>query len=234
VTAVENLSLDVRAGEFLVLVGPSGCGKTTVLNLVAGLTLPESGDVLVGGKPVTEPGPDRAVVFQDGALFPWLNVRQNVEFGLRQAGLGREARREKAIQGLRVVGLAGLDDRALHTLSGGMRQRVAIARALVLEPQVILMDEPFSALDAITREEMYVQVQEVRNVTNSTVLFITHNVREAAVLADRIVLMSARPGRIVKTYDDVLPSPRRIEDAEVAELARAIALDMRAAGQEIA
>lgn len=229
VTAISDLSLDIRAGEFIALVGPSGCGKTTVLNLIAGLTSPESGDVLVAGKAVTGPGPDRAVVFQDGALFPWLNVRQNVEFGLKMAGVGKEERRAKAGNVLQLVGLKSFEGNALHTLSGGMRQRVAIARALVLEPQVILMDEPFSALDAITREEMYAQLQDVRKVANSTVVFITHNVREAVVLADRIVMMSARPGRITGFYDDTLPMPRRIDDVNVAQLAREISDDMRGA-----
>lgn len=229
VTAIENLSLEIRAGEFIVLVGPSGCGKTTVLNLIAGLTDPESGEVVVAGSPVKGPGPDRAVVFQDGALFPWLNVRQNVEFGLKIAGVGKAERRAKALRVLELIGLGNFVENALHTLSGGMRQRVAIARALVLEPQVILMDEPFSALDAITREEMYDQLQEVRHVARSTVVFITHNVREAVVLADRIVMMSARPGRITGIYEDNLPHPRRIDDVDVAQLAREISDAMREA-----
>ena len=227
VTAVQHLSLKVEAGEFMILVGPSGCGKTTALNLIAGLILPEKGHVLVDGEAVKGTGPDRAVVFQDGGLFPWLNVRHNVEFGLKQAGVGRKQRVAQAMDSLALLGLADSADRDLHELSGGMRQRVAIARALVLEPKVILMDEPFSALDAITREELYAQLQALRNQYNTTVVFITHNVREAVVLGDRIVLMSARPGRIVEIYENSIPTPRRIDDADVASLARTISDNMR-------
>lgn len=228
VQALSHVALDVREGEFVMLVGPSGCGKTTLMNIVAGLVKPDSGEVLVDGKPVTGPGPDRTVVFQDGALFPWLTVRQNVEFGLKQAKMPPKERAERARAFLNKVSLLKFEDRSIHELSGGMRQRVAIARAMVTDPKLILMDEPFSALDAITREDLYVEMQALWEESATTVIFVTHNVREAVVLGHRVVLMSARPGRIQEIYDIDILRPRHIDDVDVALRGQRISHAMKA------
>ncbi|AIE84338.1 ABC transporter ATP-binding protein [Fimbriimonas ginsengisoli] len=231
--ALEDVSIEVPEGEFLILVGPSGCGKSTLLNIVAGLEVPDTGQVLVDGKPIQGPGPDRSLVFQDGALFPWLSVRQNVEFGLKQARVPTLEREERARRALDKVGLAKFEDHAIHELSGGMRQRVAIARSLVLEPGIILMDEPFSALDALTREDLYLEVQDLWRERRSTVVFVTHNVREAVTLGDRVLLFSARPGRIQESFDiDILP-PRHIDDVDVARTAQSISHAMKAGTRTI-
>jgi NitT/TauT family transport system ATP-binding protein len=193
--SVSNVEIDIRAGEFVCLLGPSGCGKSTLLNLIAGLDFPTSGEVIVAGKAVTGPGPDRTVMFQDAALFPWLSLRKNIAFPLELAGVRRDeidARVEKA---LRMVHLYRFADAPIHTLSGGMRQRGALARALVSEPGTLLMDEPFAALDAQTRDVMYGELEHVWMATGKTVVFVTHNVREAVRLGDRIVVMATRPGR---------------------------------------
>ena len=227
VNALSSVSFDVLAGEFLVLVGPSGCGKSTLLSIIAGLEKADSGEVLVDGIPVTQPGPDRALVFQDGALFPWLNVRKNVEFGLRQKGISGSEATDKAIHFLDQVGLAKFAENDLYTLSGGMRQRVAIARVLALEPEVLLMDEPFSALDAITREDLYVEVQELWQSRGSTIVFVTHNVREAVTLGDRVLLLASDPGRIqLEVQVDIL-RPRHIDDVDVARTAQQLSQAMR-------
>jgi NitT/TauT family transport system ATP-binding protein len=236
VHALDNVSLEVAEGEFLMLVGPSGCGKSTLLNIVAGLDRADAGEVLVDGRPVTGPGPDRALVFQDGALFPWLTVVQNVEFGLRQAGLGKRERRERAEKYLAMVGLERFADHAIHEMSGGMRQRVALVRALVLEPKVLLMDEPFSALDAMTREDLYGELQTLWQERSTTVVFVTHNVREAVTLGDRVVTMAPRPGRVLQEFPVGILRPRQIDDVDVARMAQEISLVMRGAGirQEVA
>ena len=225
VHALSDIDLDVAPGEIVMLVGPSGCGKSTLLNIVAGLETADGGTITVDGKPIQGPGPDRAVVFQDGALFPWLTVRKNVEFGLRQ--LNVSDRTERANEFLASVGLAAFGDRSIHELSGGMRQRVAIARALVTNPKVVLMDEPFSALDALTREDLYDQMQELWAAYSTTVIFVTHNVREAVTLGDRIVLMTPRPGRIQSTFDVRILPPRQVDDADVARLAKRISTEMK-------
>ncbi len=225
--ALENVSLEVFPGEMVMLVGPSGCGKSTLLNIVAGLDAPSAGSILVDGKPVLGPGPERSLVFQDGALFPWLSVRGNVEFGLRQAGVSRRERNERAGEALERVGLVGFERRAVHELSGGQRQRVAIARALVLRPRVVLMDESFSALDAPTREGLYGQLQELQRNTGATILFVTHNVREAVVLGDRVILMAPNPGRVQQTFEVGLDRPRHIDDVTVARTAQRISNSMR-------
>lgn len=228
VQALENVSLSQEEGTIIVVVGPSGCGKSTLLNVVAGLVKPSSGTVTFNGKPVIKPGPDRAVIFQDGALFPWLTARQNVEFGLKQIGMSAKERMDRSRALLGKMGLLAFEDRPIGELSGGMRQRVAIARAMALEPEAILMDEPLSALDAITREDLYVELQRLWQETKSTVLFVTHNVREAVVLGDRVVLMSPHPGRLRQVYEVGIPKPRRLDDAEVAMLAKQISDEMRA------
>jgi NitT/TauT family transport system ATP-binding protein len=220
--ALSSLSLDIAAGEFVSIVGPSGCGKSTLLDLVAGHAFPDSGDVFVRGERVTGPGPDRIVVFQEHALFPWLTVRRNVEFGLRAAGLGKEARRAAAADWLAKVGLAGSEDLYPHELSGGMRQRAALARAFAMRPEVLLMDEPFSALDAPARDRLHVELQGLWSETGTTVIFVTHNVREAVALGDRVVVLSSGPGRVIGSVGVTLARPRVVESASVVALAQEV------------
>jgi NitT/TauT family transport system ATP-binding protein len=234
VHALSNVCLEVQEHEFVILVGASGCGKSTLLNIVAGLEEEFEGQVLMDGNPVLEPGPERAMVFQDGALFPWLTVVKNVEFGLKRLHVSANERREKALDYLEIVGLSKVADGLIHELSGGMRQRVAIARALAVEPQVLLMDEPFSALDAQTREDLYVELQKIWQRTGATILFVTHNVREAVTLGDRVILIR-RPTRqdgvwlpsIQNEMMISLPRPRHIDDVEVTKLAKELSLAMR-------
>ncbi|MCW5934058.1 MAG: ABC transporter ATP-binding protein [Fimbriimonadia bacterium] len=222
VWALKDVSLEIHKGEFLVIVGPSGCGKSTLLNIVAGLEKPTEGTVLADNKKVKKPGPDRSVVFQDGALFPWLSVQKNVEFGLRRIGLAPKERTERAAHYLGMVQLTQFKDNYIHELSGGMRQRVAIARALAVEPQVLLMDEPFSALDAMTWESLCEDLQQIWQRINTTIMFVTHNVREAICLGDRVIVLSARPGRIHAEFNIEIPRPRHIDDGDVARLAQQI------------
>ncbi len=228
VHALEDVSLDVQEGEFVCLVGPSGCGKTTLLNLIAGLELPDTGKILANGDEVTGPGPERMVMFQESALFPWLNVMGNVLFGLRlKRNLPKSARLDVATYFLRLVGLERFQHANVHELSGGMRQRVALARALAPNPRMLLMDEPFGALDAMTREQLYGDVQSIWKERKKTIVFVTHNVREAVCLADRVVLFSANPGRIREQFAIPLERPRDINAAEVAEYAREITRALR-------
>jgi NitT/TauT family transport system ATP-binding protein len=206
--ALFNVSLTTRPGEFVCLLGPSGCGKTTLLNLIAGFMQPTSGTIVVGGEEVKRPGADRGVVFQDYSLFGWLTVRENVEFGLRMARVPRPERRRLAAEYLHLVGLKGVDEKYPFELSGGMKQRVAIARALVVKPRVLLMDEPFAALDAMTRNALQALVLSIQEQQAKTVIFVTHNIGEAIYLADRIVVMSPHPGRIHEEITMDLPRPR--------------------------
>ena len=226
-TALESVELDVAAGEFVCLCGPSGCGKTTVLNLVAGLESPTQGEVRVRGERVVGPGPDRTVMFQESALFPWLTVRQNVEFPLEVAGVPAGERAERAEKYIRKVMLWRYRDRHPHELSGGMRQRVAMARALVVEPAILLMDEPFAALDAMTRDELHRELEELWMGSGKTVLFVTHNVREAARLGDRVVVMGTRPGRVKRVLPVELPRPRRANDRDVSLIAAMVERELR-------
>ncbi|MFG1795725.1 ABC transporter ATP-binding protein [Nocardia sp. NPDC049149] len=200
-TAIDDISLDLRDGEFLVLVGPSGSGKSTLLDLLGGLTTPTSGEILLDGKPVTGPGLDRGIVFQQYALLPWRTARSNIEFGLEAKGLRRKARRELAEHYLELVGLTGFGDRYPHELSGGMKQRVAIARSLAFDPEVLLMDEPFAALDAQTRESLQDELLRIWRATGKTVLFITHGIDEAVYLGQRVAVLTSRPGRIKAVVD---------------------------------
>ncbi|HKU29251.1 MAG TPA: ABC transporter ATP-binding protein [Arthrobacter sp.] len=216
-TALDALSLDVRDGEFLTLVGPSGSGKTTLLDLLAGLSTPTSGEVLVDGRPVTGPGKDRAVVFQQYALFPWRTASANVSIGLEGKGpdgrrLTRRERAAKASEYLALVGLAGFEDRFPHELSGGMKQRVAIARSLAYEPDVLLMDEPFAALDAQTREQLQDELLRIWRATCKTIVFITHGIDEAVYLGQRVAVLSARPGRLKEIVDVDIPDRDGDED----------------------
>jgi NitT/TauT family transport system ATP-binding protein len=200
-TALDDISLDIAAGEFLSLVGPSGSGKTTLLDLLAGLTGPTSGQVRIDGTPVVGPGLDRAVVFQQYALFPWRTALSNVEFGLEGKGLRRPHRQRIAREYLALVGLSEFADRYPHELSGGMKQRVAIARSLAYQPGVLLMDEPFAALDAQTREQLQDELLRIWAQTGKTIVFITHAIDEAVYLGQRVVVLSARPGRITQIID---------------------------------
>jgi NitT/TauT family transport system ATP-binding protein len=209
--ALDRISLDVHKGEFLCLVGASGCGKTTLLNLVAGLDRPAKGTISVEGRP--------ALLFQDAALFPWLTVEHNIELALRLRKVGRADRVRRVQELLHAVHLDGFGDRRPHELSGGMRQRVALARALAQDAQVLLMDEPFGALDAITRDLLHDEVERVWTERSITILFVTHNVREAVRLGDRVLVLSSRPGRVVAEFPVGLDRPRRLESPEVAALA---------------
>ncbi|MBY8339685.1 ABC transporter ATP-binding protein [Streptomyces spinosirectus] len=219
-TALDRVSLDVGEREFVTVVGPSGCGKSTLLNLAAGLVEPTSGEVLVDGRRVAGPGPERGVIFQQYALFPWLTVRGNVEFGLKLTSLAADERRRRAEQAIDLVGLSDFADALPKTLSGGMKQRCAIARAYAVDPEVLLMDEPFGALDALTRVQLQDQLLDTWSRRKRTVVFITHDVDEAVYLARRVVVMAARPGRIHRIIDVDLPYPRTEELRLSPEFAR--------------
>jgi len=219
VLALDGITLDVRPGEFLTLVGASGCGKSTLLNLVSGLDQPTTGSVEVDGP--------AAFMFQDHALFPWLSALDNVATPLRLKGVGKRDREAQARDYLSAVHLADFADRRPHELSGGMRQRVAIARTLATHAPVLLMDEPFGSLDAMTRDLLHDELESIWRERNLTVLFVTHNVREAVRLGDRVVLLSSRPGRIVAEYDVAIDRPRRIEDPTVSALAGEITAALR-------
>jgi NitT/TauT family transport system ATP-binding protein len=221
VLALDGVNLVVPQGEFVCLVGASGCGKTTLLNLVAGLDQPSSGTIDTAGLRT-------ALMFQEAALFPWLTVAANVELALRLRGVGRAERRRRAIDLLEVVRLGGFGDRRPHELSGGMRQRAALARSLAQDAELLLMDEPFGALDAMTRDILHDELERVWRDRGLTVLFVTHNVREAARLGDRIVLLTSRPGRIAAEFPVAIERPRRIESPDVAALAGRVTEHLRA------
>lgn len=212
VLALDRVSLTVKDGEFVCLIGASGCGKSTLLSLVAGLDSPTSGELSTAGRRVT-------MMFQEPALFPWLTAARNVELALRARGVPRPARRERTGELLETVRLGGFGDRRPHELSGGMRQRVALARALAQDADVLLMDEPFGALDAMTRDLLHEELERICAERTLTVLFVTHNVREAARLGDRVIVLSSRPGRVIGEYPVPRRGPRRIDSAEVAEIA---------------
>ncbi len=220
ITAAAHVTFDVAVGEFVCLLGPSGCGKTSILNVLAGLDPPASGDALVDGQPITAPGPDRAVLFQDPALFPWLSVQANVELALQLIGVAADERRSRATAQLAHVGLADAAEAHPHELSAGMRQRAALARALAADPQVLLGDEPFGALDAQARELLQNEVQRawVESGGHKTYLFVTHNVREAVLLADRVLVMSAAPGRMLEEFRIHAPRPRDLDDVLVTRV----------------
>ncbi|MFD6107196.1 ABC transporter ATP-binding protein [Nocardia salmonicida] len=200
-TAIDDISIEVEAGEFLVLVGPSGSGKSTLLDLLGGLSKPSSGQILLDGAPITGPGLDRGVVFQQYALLPWRTARANIQFGLEAKGIARKERKAIAEHYLELVGLAGFGDRYPHELSGGMKQRVAIARSLAFDPEVLLMDEPFAALDAQTRESLQDELLRIWRTTGKTILFITHGIDEAVYLGQRVAVLTSRPGRVKAVID---------------------------------
>ncbi|GGV45551.1 ABC transporter ATP-binding protein [Streptomyces longisporoflavus] len=216
---LDDITLDVAPGEFVTLLGASGCGKSTLLNLVAGLDKPSAGDIATDGRP--------ALMFQEHALFPWLTAGKNIELALKLRGIAKAERRERAEELLGLVRLQGAYGKRVHELSGGMRQRVALARALAQDAKILLMDEPFAALDAITRDVLHDELTRIWSETNVSVLFVTHNVREAVRLAERVVLLSSRPGRVAHEWRVDIPHPRRIEDSAVAELSVEITEQLR-------
>jgi NitT/TauT family transport system ATP-binding protein len=230
VAALHDVTLDVHPGEFLCLLGPSGCGKTTLLYALAGAFKPSGGDIRIDGRPVAGPSPSRLLMFQEPALFPWLTVEQNVRFALGGVnGLSRRERSDRAYEFLHLVNLDGFENALPHQLSGGMRMRASLARALAMNPAVLLMDEPFSPLDAETRSQMHDLLQRIWMRSHKTVVFVTHNVREALVLGDRVVVMAARPGRILWDLEVHLPRPRDPDDQQVVDLSRKIREALRQA-----
>ncbi len=231
VHALDDISLEIGNGEFVCLVGASGCGKSTLLDIMAGLTKADSGRVLADGEPVVRPGRQRLVMFQEPALFPWLTAFGNVMFGLKlRDDLTNRERREIAWEHLALVDLDDFADANIHELSGGMKQRVALARALAPDPQVLLMDEPFAALDAMTRDQLYGDIQRIWSESGKTIVFVTHDVREAVCLGDRVLLMSPRPGHIGREFKISLPRPRDINSPALAELAAQTAAALKEAG----
>ncbi len=232
VQALDRVSLQVGEGEFVCLVGASGCGKSTLLNIIAGLEKPDGGNVLADGKPVTSPGRERLVMFQEPALFPWLDVFGNVLFGLKlKPNLSKKNRHDVAKYYLELVGLSRFERANIHELSGGMKQRVSLARALAPNPRVLLMDEPFAALDALTREQLYGDIQQIWKARRKTIVFVTHNVREAACLGDRVLLFSPHPGRIREEFPVELPRPRDINSVDLAAHATQITKALKSLGK---
>jgi len=232
IAALQPVSTDVREGEFVVFFGPSGFGKTTLLNMIAGFEEITEGSITLDGKPVEGPHHDRLMLFQEHGLFPWLTVLENVMFGLRrQYRFKPKARRERARQFLQMVHLEEFERAAIHELSGGMKQRVALARALAPDPKVLLVDEPFPALDALTRSKLYWDIQEIHQRTKKTIILVTHDPREAACLGDRVLVFSGRPGRVKADISIDLPRSRDINDPVVAECAAGIMAQMEAPGE---
>jgi NitT/TauT family transport system ATP-binding protein len=225
--ALGGINLKVDAGDFVCLVGPSGCGKSTFLRIIAGLETPDEGQILFDGHPVTETGPERIMVFQEGALFPWLKVQDNVEFGLKMAGIPKDERAKISNRYLDMMQLTKFADSYTYQLSTGMKQRVAIARALVMDPDVLLMDEPFAALDPQTRDLLLVEMQLIWEKTKKTILFVTHNVAEATVLGTKVVVFSNRPSVIKKEFENDFPRPRVTEDESLLEFQRKILAELR-------
>ena len=225
--ALGGINLKVDAGDFVCLVGPSGCGKSTFLRIIAGLEKPDEGQIMFDGHPVTETGPERIMVFQEGALFPWLKVQDNVEFGLKMAGIPKEERSKISNRYLDMMQLTKFADSYTYQLSTGMKQRVAIARALVMDPDVLLMDEPFAALDPQTRDLLLVEMQLIWEKTKKTILFVTHNVAEATVLGTKVVVFSNRPSVIKKEFENDFPRPRVTEDESLLKFQQKILAELR-------
>jgi len=225
--ALGGINLKVDAGDFVCLVGPSGCGKSTFLRIIAGLETPDEGQILFDGHPVTETGPERIMVFQEGALFPWLKVQDNVEFGLKMAGIPKDERAKISNRYLDMMQLTKFADSYTYQLSTGMKQRVAIARALVMDPDVLLMDEPFAALDPQTRDLLLVEMQLIWEKTKKTILFVTHNVAEATVLGTKVVVFSNRPSVIKKEFENDFPRPRVTEDESLLKFQQKILAELR-------
>jgi NitT/TauT family transport system ATP-binding protein len=224
---LKNIHLEIKEGEFLCVVGPTGCGKTTFLNIIAGLELDYSGEVLYKGVPVDGCSQERVMIFQELGLFPWLNVVDNVEFGLRMKGLSKKERRKVALKYLDMVHLVKFKDYFIHELSGGMKQKVALARALAMEPQVLLMDEPFAALDAQTRDMLHMELQSIWIATKKTIIFVTHNVREAVCLGERVIVFSLAPAHVKASFRIDLPRPRSIESEGLIQKVRPILSELK-------
>ncbi|WP_246039056.1 ABC transporter ATP-binding protein [Dictyobacter alpinus] len=227
VEALRPVNLSISPGEFVCFLGPSGCGKSTLLSIIAGLESPSSGSIIANDKPIRGAGTDRILLFQEAALFPWLNVQKNVEFGLRQTNVPAKKRAEIARYYINMVNLNGFEHSYPHQLSGGMRQRAAIARALAIDPEILLMDEPFGALDAFTRDKLQAQVETIWSATHKTILFVTHNVREAVALGDRVIVFAPRPGRIIRDFHINLPRSRSLEDHQLVDKASEILQTLR-------
>ena len=225
--ALGGINLKIESGDFVCLVGPSGCGKSTFLRIVAGLEKPDEGQIIFDGKPVTETGPERIMVFQEGALFPWLKVQDNVEFGLKMAGISKDERAKISHRYLDMMQLTKFADSFTYQLSTGMKQRVAIARALVMDPDVLLMDEPFASLDAQTRDLLLVEMQLIWEKTKKTILFVTHNVAEAAVLGTKVAVFSNRPSIIKKEFRNDFPRPRTAEDESLKKFQQDVLIELR-------
>jgi len=215
-STLENFNLEITKGDFVCILGPSGCGKSTLLNILAGLEKATKGVVLLNGNEINGPGPDRTVMFQEAALFPWLKVIDNVEFGMKMAGIPKEVRYEKAIHYLKMVHLSKFQDSYVYELSGGMKQRVALARALSLDSEILLMDEPFAALDSQTKMMLQKELERIWVDTKKTIIFITHNAEEAVYLANRVVVMAANPGRIKQEFRIELARPRQMESCDIS------------------
>jgi NitT/TauT family transport system ATP-binding protein len=229
VEALQPLNLEIREGEYVVLFGPSGCGKSTLLNMIAALDAPSSGEITLDGQPVLRPGSDRLMMFQDAGLFPWLSVMDNVLYGLkwqRRYRFHPKLRRQRAAELLKLVHLEEFAHSPIHELSGGMKQRVALARALAPDPKVLLIDEPFPALDALVRAKLYIELQDILVKTRKTIVSVTHDSREAACLGDRVMVFTPRPGRLKAELSVDLPRPRDINDPKVAECAAVIAAQL--------
>ena len=220
--AVENVNLSIAEGEFVCFVGPSGCGKSTLLNIIAGLDRPTKGEVMLNGRLVTEPGPDRIMVFQDNALFPWLKVIENVQFGLKIAGVEKQKRYQISMRYLDMMQLTKFAEAYTYQLSGGMKQRVSLARALVMDPEILLMDEPFAALDSQTRDLLLVELQLIWAKTRKTILFVTHNITESVCLGDRVIVFTNRPGKVKKEIEIDYRRPRLTEDNNLYEYQRQV------------
>jgi sulfonate transport system ATP-binding protein len=225
--ALGGLNLKIEAGDFVCLVGPSGCGKSTFLRIVAGLSAPDEGEIFFDGKPITTTGPERILVFQEGALFPWLRVVDNVEFGLKIAGIPKEERSQISKRYLDMMQLTKFADSYTFQLSTGMKQRVAIARALVMDPDVLLMDEPFAALDAQTRDLLLVELQLIWEKTKKTIVFVTHNVAESVVLGNKVVVLKHRPSTVKKEITIDYPRPRLVEDEGLVKYQKEILAELR-------
>jgi NitT/TauT family transport system ATP-binding protein len=232
VKALENFSLTVNEGEFVCLLGSSGCGKSTLLGIIAGFEFPDSGSISAKGEKIKGAGMDRVLLFQDATLFPWLNVLGNVEFGLKEKKhISRKKRREIAMDWIERVNLKGFEKTFVHQLSGGMRQRTAIARALAIDPEIILMDEPFCAVDAMTRDMLHEELERIWRETRKTIIFVTHNVRESVALGDRVIVFTQRPGKIAGEFKIDLPRPRSLENPQVTRYTAEIMKVLRGEGK---
>ena len=227
VVALDGINLKIDEGDFVCIVGPSGCGKSTFLNIIAGLEKPDSGEILLNGKTITVPGPDRTMVFQEGALFPWLKVIDNVEFGLKMAGIPKDERAQISQRYLDMMQLSKFANSYTYQLSTGMKQRVAIARALVMDPEILLMDEPFASLDAQTRDLLLVELQLIWERTRKTILFVTHSIAESVILGNRVIVLKNRPSKIKKEFVIDYRRPRLAEDQNLVKYQQDILAELR-------